>query len=238
MIARQTLAAAGPFPIPARPRRDRAASLGIVASIAVHLAIVGYLLNATFHPFQLAQPADPPAIIGTVTLDPTRPLAPPKPIVPRVPIHAPRSRPPSAEDVLPVRPLDHLLPDKLTVPPLIVDATPTVSPPQPPTPTKPATITNPAWVTLPDAAQMSRVYPERAARLNLSGEVTLTCAVTALGGVEGCRAISETPAGYGFAHAAMDLTAYFRMKPRTENGQPVGGATVLIPIRFAIPPGG
>jgi protein TonB len=237
MVIRQTLGVAGPFPIPVRRGRDRAASFGLIASIAVHVAIVGYLLSATFHPFQLAQPADPPAIASVLTLEPPPARVPPKPIAPRVTIHAPRLPTPRTVDILPVHVPDHLVPETTVIPVTPLDPGPISAPSQPP-PAKPATITNPAWVSLPDAAQMSRVYPDRAARLDLSGEVTLTCAVTAVGGVEGCRATNETPRGYGFARAAMDLTAYFRMKPRTENGQPVGGATVLIPIRFAMPAGG
>lgn len=97
-----------------------------------------------------------------------------------------------------------------------------------------AVITNPQWRRQPSAAQMERAYPRRAAESGLSGRAVLSCAVQADGSVSGCSVSSETPASAGFGDAAMRLSRYFQLSPRTVDGRAVEGARVTIPLNFAI----
>jgi protein TonB len=62
----------------------------------------------------------------------------------------------------------------------------------------------------------------------------LRCTVTVDGNVTNCSVTSETPTGQGFGEAALKLSRYFQMRPKTVDGAPVGGATVNIGIPFRL----
>jgi protein TonB len=234
MVTVQPLDQVYSFVRPALARRNRAVTTALGASIAVHVLIGAYLINSTFHPFNLPQPPESPTVDArTVVLEPPRPLSPTKPFSPpRLQLHAPASPVPDRIDTLPVNPTKLPTQDAITNTPATLGDGPMASPPE--LPLGPARITNPEWLSRPDAARVARAYPDLAAREGLGGMVMLACEVTAAGGVTACDVVSESPSGRGFAKAALSLTRYFRMKPRTENGQPVSGASVLIPIRFAV----
>lgn len=95
-------------------------------------------------------------------------------------------------------------------------------------------ITNPGWEKPPSALDLAPYYPPRARLENVEGKATIECKVAIDGSLSDCRVVSEEPAGYGFGEATVQAARTFRMRPRTENGKPVGGAEVRIPLTWKL----
>lgn len=95
--------------------------------------------------------------------------------------------------------------------------------------------TSPVFITRPTGEDMARFYPSVAQTIGLSGRVMLDCNVSALGALDECKASGESPAGMGFAKAALGLASIFRLRPRTVDGVAVGGGVFETVIRFQTP---
>lgn len=96
----------------------------------------------------------------------------------------------------------------------------------------PHLITNPDWARKPTAMEIDGFYPLKARLLGVEGRVTITCKVAVSGVLEACAVVDETPEGEGFGAAALRLTRVMRMTPQLYDGQPVGGAAIMLPLVF------
>ncbi len=213
----------------------------ITASALVHVGAGVWLYQQRF---ELADVPPAPTEPQPTIVDLIRPPSPPKPETPpkaspapTPPIHRPTQVTPS--DVAPL---------EVPVAPVVShDAGPVINLTEPaaepaagttvtPEPPKSApVITQPDWVRRPTADQLMRAYPSSAEARGIGGVAELSCLVRVDGSLTGCSVTSETPGNQGFGRAAVSLSRYFRLSPRTVDGQAVDGARVTMAIRFTPP---
>lgn len=88
------------------------------------------------------------------------------------------------------------------------------------------------WAQTPTGADFVRFYPKRASDQGVSGRAILDCDVSASGFMEQCRVVEETPLGYGFGEAALNLSGRFRMNPKAVDLSDPVHRRGVVPVTF------
>jgi protein TonB len=187
--------------------RFRMASVGASVSLWSALAFIAATHNIT-------------GIIDHITLE--------RPVITVTPKTDPPPPPPIKELKPIVRPV---IAPMANIEPVVTSTIPVTAPYEaPPAPTE---ITNANWLQRPGAREFDRYYPTRATEREKEGRVVLNCTVNANGTIN-CTVASETPDGWGFGDAAVQISKAFKMAPQTINGAPTSGGTVRVPITFKL----
>lgn len=226
MIARIPAYPGLPPPRAQSPRLTTPVVVGV--SVALHLGLFGYLALQKFAPppTEEVEPLDHPTTVVLSDWKPPKAVVTPEKTSP---IHKPIAPVDPTVSTLPVNPPDTPKIVEGPVKTVPVDPGPAIKPVEP----NPV-ITSPSWIRKPGPKEFARFYPDRAVRMEKSGLAVLTCHVTPGGAVVGCQVASETPASFGFGEAALKLAPYFQLSPPMRDGQPIEGARIQIPIRFAL----
>lgn len=95
-------------------------------------------------------------------------------------------------------------------------------------------IADPVWLSAPNLAELSRLFPAQANTKGVTaGTGAVDCTVAADGTLVDCQKDGPgDPPNLGFSDAALKAVTGMRMSPWTEDGGPVDGARIRLPIRF------
>ncbi|HRP09951.1 MAG TPA: energy transducer TonB [Terricaulis sp.] len=92
---------------------------------------------------------------------------------------------------------------------------------------------DPEWIGRPDGETFMRYYPQGALNQGVVGRVILDCVIQ-LDTTAPCEVVEETPLGWGIGEAALGISQSFRLRPAEQDGRPVAGARVRVPVRFHV----
>jgi len=97
------------------------------------------------------------------------------------------------------------------------------------------TLVRPSWIVKPTEMQMRDANPIRAQYGRVSGGAVISCFVTPRNRARNCHILSESPPGYGFGAAVIQLSVHFRIRPPERGGRPRYDVRVRIPVYFDNP---
>jgi TonB family protein len=100
----------------------------------------------------------------------------------------------------------------------------------------PVQIIHPQWTRGLDPAKLQALYPIKASDAGVrSGRGEVECAVAHSGALTGCVVVREEPPNLGFGEAAVQIASVMAMNPWTEEGRPVDGARIRLPVDLQLP---
>lgn len=94
-------------------------------------------------------------------------------------------------------------------------------------------LSKPRWIVQLHPEKVLALYPDTAADAGVrQGTGVAECRVAPDGRLTDCKVARETPEGLGFGPAAVGIAGVMQMNPWTDEGRPVDGALIRLPIKF------
>ena len=94
-----------------------------------------------------------------------------------------------------------------------------------------AYIQDPVWAKSAARVDLAPFQPERAHRAGVTGGAVVDCAAKDDGSLIDCKTLKVLPAGWQFEIAGPVAAArLFKLKPVLEDGRPVSGMRVIVPV--------
>jgi TonB family protein len=90
------------------------------------------------------------------------------------------------------------------------------------------------WAGLPSGVALWNLYPETASRAGLQGRAVLQCRLGLDGVPRDCAVIEESPVGWGFGEATLQVAPHTRFFPETVDGSPIE-SIVQLPMNWRLP---